>query len=475
MAGTDPPSPILIIPAELTEHALVLSHPRDVASFAQTCRIARALVYDARDQHLWRRLFLEQPFDDPRNLTAAETAPTDSTGLIDWKKELQHRVYTTRIIQKIKTHPPELSGALDALINIVKNAHPMPEEPNESKDLRWLAGLISEHDVFGSSASEAPEWTIEEQQRLLELWSYIGWRVNASNDAGATTELLSASRSIARAFVYDMRNYSRDNSWGPFMPDKSGHVNWKHVESIITVIRCNLLDLRRLWLDTRPPSSLNATRAYSAPGSYERDPRDWAGVEGSWRRYVCFMDYRDLFSMFRHPSQFSSGAYNPDFFDDTEFQEATRLIELTLRITKVARVVSPPPSSTPSPICSSTTSPTLPSSAFVSASTSLVPEQRPKIYFVGTSRGGNGNEAKVRGSVSMTPDGYIRWRFASIYDGHSQWSSEGIQIGNVCSAAGVVGTWTGAHHEEGWSSLHLFLISFNDYPRARLFIMGFDR
>ena len=32
-------------------------------------------------------------------------------------------------------------------------------------------------------------------------------------------------------------------------------------------------------------------------------------------------------------------------------------------------------------------------------------------------------------------------------------SSEGIQIGGVSSAAGVVGIWTGAHHEEGQCSL----------------------
>lgn len=28
-------------------------------------------------------------------------------------------------------------------------------------------------------------------------------------------------------------------------------------------------------------------------------------------------------------------------------------------------------------------------------------------------------------------------------------SAEGVQLGNVCSAAGVAGIWTGAFHEEG--------------------------
>jgi len=49
----------------------------------------------------------------------------------------------------------------------------------------------------------------------------------------------------------------------------------------------------------------------------------------------------------------------------------------------------------------------------------------------------------------MGDDGVVRWRFASIYDGHTQWSSEGIQVGNVGSAAGIIGSWTGATHDHG--------------------------
>ena len=29
------------------------------------------------------------------------------------------------------------------------------------------------------------------------------------------------------------------------------------------------------------------------------------------------------------------------------------------------------------------------------------------------------------------------------------YSAEGVQIGHVCSAAGVAGIWTGAHHDQG--------------------------
>jgi hypothetical protein len=107
-------------------------------------------------------------------------------------------------------------------------------------------------------------------------------------------------------------------------------------------------------------------------------------------------------------------------------------------------------------------------------------------------RGFNSDELlnrTVRGTVRVMRDGNIRWSFVSvrvrdvdkqlyielmpvfsqvsIYNRHDQWrfdrsvpceyllylitpsSSEGVQIGGVCSAAGVVGAWSGAHHEQG--------------------------
>lgn len=41
----------------------------------------------------------------------------------------------------------------------------------------------------------------------------------------------------------------------------------------------------------------------------------------------------------------------------------------------------------------------------------------------------------------MTPEGEVRWTTSSLYDGEERWRSEGIQIGGVKSARGVVGNW----------------------------------
>jgi len=171
---------------------------------------------------------------------------------------------------------------------------------------------------------------------------------------------------------------------------------------------------------------LQAIRAYSAPGA--APGLDWAGVEGTWRRYVCFMDYRDLFAFnFSGPHD---GPRNPSFFDDRGFREATRLIDINISIIPRSKMLVRFPTGDP-PV-------------------QVHPLYEP-LYFSGTSRGASSaGNAMVQGFVHMARDGSIRWRLTSIHDGDPQWSSEGAQIGNVGSAIGVAGTWSAFHHgDEG--------------------------
>ncbi|EJD04232.1 uncharacterized protein FOMMEDRAFT_121841, partial [Fomitiporia mediterranea MF3/22] len=440
---------ILDIPQELTEHALVHAEPSDIASFAQTCRKARALVYEQPDQHLWRRLFLKHPFDDPRQFSRPHSSllsdsgsgsgPSPGSCSINWKQALQQRVYARRIIQKMTSHPPELATALSALISVARNVPPMSDQPDESKDLVWLNNLAREHNVFGLGGSSDYKWTSEEEQRIAELWSLIGWRDSVLSRAA---EDLLQNRNRERVFVYDMRNYMRENHWGPFMADNSGCVNWKHIKAIIVVIYSNTIDLGGSWLEARPPSHLDAVRVYSAPNHHTRDPRDWAGVEGTWRLYVCFLDYGDLFTF-----NYTAEAHDPSLFESYGFQEVAHPVELKLSTTGFGekndmstRSFSAPPST----LLSSATG----GSFSVGSGPDSIMNQHLAIHFAGKSLSANGNESRLRGTVRMTSEGHILWRFTSD-DGQAQWSSEGVQIGGVCSAAGVVGIWTGAHHEEG--------------------------
>lgn len=284
------PPAILVIPQEITELTLLFCSPSDISSFSQTCRAARHLVY-GNDQHLWRRLFLAL-FDDPRSLFKNTCLTNNADSHFDWMNQLQRRWKAMLVVKSLRNFPLELGNALHELTHVVRNAIPLPSTQEQSRDLAWVAAVLSGTDVYDTIGPH--------QLYAAHLWSLLGWRDDALNHNWAK---IRAVRNASRAFVYDLRNYKPQSQYGPFLPSTNRlcFVDWQHIQAMIVVIQNNLLDphLRHLWVDTRPPINLDAIRAYSAPGSEKRDPRDWAGVEGTWRRFVCFMDYRQVGSMRR--------------------------------------------------------------------------------------------------------------------------------------------------------------------------------
>jgi hypothetical protein len=70
----------------------------------------------------------------------------------------------------------------------------------------------------------------------------------------------------------------------------------------------------------------------------------------------------------------------------------------------------------------------------------------PVTYFEGFSRALDGSwdenaDAGIRGRVCVTPEGEVRWTSYSVFHGEERWKSEGVQVGGIRSARGVVGNW----------------------------------
>ena len=275
------------VPPELTERTLSLCRPRDVASFAQTCRHAYTLVYRSSDQYLWRTLFLDYPFDDPR----LSNGPSLD---VDWCAKLQRRVHAEQIARR----DGDRRELIDVLLECFREAAPWT--PHESShNLSWVTAVLT--------VEESP-W-IENCLRLglsdspsLKHFASGAEKLRAhlalSLDHGAGTEAsekLNVLRQTSRARVYDLRNYTKEAHWGPFT-DGGDWVNWSHVNAIVTVITMNLRCFGGIWPEVFKPQvivqGIEACRAYSAPGTLQRSPLDWAGVEGQWLRIVCFCDYR---------------------------------------------------------------------------------------------------------------------------------------------------------------------------------------
>lgn len=71
----------------------------------------------------------------------------------------------------------------------------------------------------------------------------------------------------------------------------------------------------------------------------------------------------------------------------------------------------------------------------------------PVVHFRGFSRAldegswNNEVDTEVRGTVRTTPEGEVWWSSVTTIEEEERWRSEGVQLGGIRSARGVVGTW----------------------------------
>ncbi|OBZ79657.1 hypothetical protein A0H81_00376 [Grifola frondosa] len=432
---------LLSIPPELIERILTFCHARDVSSFAQTCRVAHLLVYKADDQYLWRELFLAHPFDDPRRAALLSRPGGAQIHDIDWKQELQRRIEAELVASSSDFDGPHLQRVLEALVSVVETALPNNVEPaRRSENLRWLDRIL-----YGSRILHEvlPSESESERQLRYRLRSYL----SLSHEDGISEESrnrMEMRRKTSRCFVYDMRKYVEETLWGPYrLGDVSSEpmVNWEHVWHIVNVVGMKLREhpVRPLGFYNKPLYQLEAVRAHTAPVSHKRKPHDWRALQALGRglcaSWITVISSVRICLLFAHIhtlnarvapafnfSTFPPGPHNASFFDDP-FEEAIRPVELQLEVLDLEDYPEGEPSEVDDP-------------------------NYPPLFFKGFSRGTHSAAAIINGCVTTLADGSVRWHFITTYDGRMQWSAEGVQIGHVCSAAGVAGIWTGASHED---------------------------
>ncbi|KAJ3490133.1 hypothetical protein NLI96_g1617 [Meripilus lineatus] len=390
------------IPSEVTERILIYSCPRGVASFAQTCRDHRKLVYNEY-QYLWRELFLTYPFDDPRSSTPH--LEPDCLPAVDWKQELQKRIKAEYVVASGRTDEA-LDDALETVIGAI--AVSPPAEAPVSHNIVWAERHLISAPFLRSDQLSSTQTTLRSRIRAYLALSHEEEKIDQSKTR------LRSLRAEARCFVYDLGNYSKETRWGPFLNKKGNlEINWEHVEKIVHVIVFNMRDMIPDWQKLCPKVGLEMTRAHTAPVNPERDPKDWAGIGGLWRRYISFMDYRELFAF-----NSSRGTLRQTFFEEHHTCEAIMVIDMHLTI--IENDMPPSPADHP---------------------------DFPRLHFKGiaSEKGASSLDAAQahgEGFVHRLKNGVILWHFP-------QWSAEAVQLGGLCSAAGVVGIWSGVAHQPG--------------------------
>ncbi|KAF5605058.1 hypothetical protein FPCIR_625 [Fusarium pseudocircinatum] len=222
--------------------------------------------------------------------------------------------------------------------------------------------------------------------------------------------------------VYDLRQFTQNTGWGPFQDDGTFNVDWEKVEAILIVLGHNIgarSQIARIFAGVwDSPFSGSFQNSFMAPPPRDitsLEARDPYGVTGT-----C-----DFFAFnFGDPELLiASDAPRPPL----DVGEATRLIMMKVNVTSIEE---PGPGDG---------------------------QELPVVHFRGVSRSlddsfddnansniqarANMRTFNVKGTVRLTKEGEVRWTTFSIFHGVERWRSEGVQIGGVRSARGVVGNW----------------------------------
>ncbi|KAI1058827.1 hypothetical protein LB507_003784 [Fusarium sp. FIESC RH6] len=376
----------------------------------------------------------------------SQDEPTDSK--LDYEKEIRDLVKLERICtsEEVYTHKSQLDFVHDTVIRLLKNASPSTDDTTTfsqtqapSRNAARLQGLFAKNETVeaflqGSSlfnrlrddarqvnrdGTSAPTSTDNAHRALQQKSAHLHCLyskpiLNVGRLRSTRTYPFACSK------VYDLRQYTERTGWGPFMNDGSFNVDWEKVEAILIVLGHNIGSRRlvarifgEVWDSPFSGSFANSFMAPPPRDITSLEARDPYGVTGTWFQIVCFLDYSDFFA-------FNFGDRDliaPDAPRHTlDVGEATRLIMMRIHVTSIEE---------PGPEDG---------------------QDLPVVHFQGVSRSlddsfDNNANSDIRGTARLTKEGEVRWTTFSVFHGIERWRSEGIQIGGVRSARGVVGNW----------------------------------
>ncbi|KAK7218511.1 hypothetical protein V2G26_006514 [Clonostachys chloroleuca] len=184
---------------------------------------------------------------------------------------------------------------------------------------------------------------------------------------------------------------------------------WKNISTMCP--RTDIFD--EIWDTPFFGSFAHSYVPTNLPTLSDLDAADPYGVTGTYYRVVCFLDHSDFIRFnFSNMGIVTHNIPRPPL----DRGEATRLILMDLEVT---RIEPPGPNDD---------------------------REFPVVHFKGVSRSFDTDfiedvHSTLSGSVRMTEEGEVKWSSVSAFDGQERWRSEGVQIGGVQSARGVVGTW----------------------------------
>ncbi|CCO26863.1 hypothetical protein BN14_00895 [Rhizoctonia solani AG-1 IB] len=346
------PIKLLDLPPEVLNIIIWQLPPITLSTFSRSCRAIYSYVKGLGDL-LWRDVFLSV-WDDPRLANEAIMAvripwfcisPLADADLDEdqrlqfyvpaelldengrpptrfrWRDQVERRTAAEIFLSKLglsscvneEKIPARRYRNIRTVLSVLEATPSASSTLTPSRNIAWLTKLLRPsnfsteflmrhfmHDPdIEQPASEDCQLTAELQVLLF----------NAENKL--PLELARTSRVNARAYVYNIQNYRQEGWHGPWrMTERGMEPNWVHLAACQRVIIENLAQRRTIGHNyPMPPTGPEAVWGSSSKAMStalknnpsrinEKGINDWAGVEGVWRRLVCFMDYRDFHGTF---------------------------------------------------------------------------------------------------------------------------------------------------------------------------------
>ncbi|KAI0404336.1 hypothetical protein F4802DRAFT_251547 [Xylaria palmicola] len=434
------------LPPEIIHHLLGFVDPQDLARIPRACK---ALYLAVRaNTTLFKQIYL-------RHLDAPPQAA------IDWEQSLKDFVRLQVLCSRddVDSKKGDIDFVHKTVTQLLKNAATEGVRPDGTVTVPYSRNAEILTDIFSTDSNQLAflcrSFIYERARAEFHSQDVQYWHGGPKSEHQKSAHLHclygvprlfaypSARRQtrhnlihpFACSRVYDLRQFTEKNKWGPFMNDGSLIVDWEKVEAIMIVLGANMsnLGVSRIpmcegfcsvpfagtW-----PNSWKSPRLSQIPSAPPRQPDplehlDPYGITGVWVRVVCFLDYTDFFAY-----NFGAGEQPPPHIPRPAIGvgQATRLLLMRIFVTGVEKP-GPEDGQALSVVHFKGVSKSLDQSFDENAHSDL--------------RG----TVLVRGSVRLTPEGEVRWTTFSIFGGVERWSSESIQIGGVRSGKGVIGHW----------------------------------
>ncbi|KAI1468702.1 uncharacterized protein F4812DRAFT_458231 [Daldinia caldariorum] len=428
------------LPPEIVQHILGYVEPSDLGWIPRVCKILYHVING--NTSLFRIVYLNN-FDNPVNKP-----------VVNWVQALKDVVRLQVVCRRdrVQDKKDELSFVYDTVKSFLENAATDTERSpltthltsrnaqllrSVFKDETTQSAFLCRSTIFERARrefvySDNPDPSVQtDHQKSAHLHCLFGVPILYARPESHQTRDRKLNP-YACSVVYDLRQYTQNTKWGPFMDDDTDRVDWEKVEAIMVVIGSNLRKLglakfplcRSYWdlpfAGTWPKSYIPhpIPRVPESPESSKSlDLQDPYGVTGTWLRIVCFLDYTDFFTynFASEGSQLPRDIPRPAL----EVGQAMRLILMRVRVTSIE-----PPGPEDG-------------------------QELPVVHFEGISQSlddsfddnANSDLRGMRGTVRLTREGEVRWTTFSIFNGVERWRSESVQIGGVKSSKGILGNW----------------------------------